>query len=171
MKSNFVEKRQLTGVLVLALVALASLNVSAKTASIIDRLSLAGSHQGANDFSYITIAEPGQRVNVTQAVVKGKYTIIDFQSKYCPDCLKMKPLLMNLAGVRPDIAVRLVDINRPGFKGIDWKSPVAAQYRIHEIPEFKLFSPNGVLIGQGDAAMNEVLACLHRDLPGAGKQR
>ncbi len=169
MPGTFEKAKQISAATV-ALVAITTFTAVAgfaKSASIVNHLP--ATPAASNDFSFVTIAKPGERFDVKQTVVKGKYTVVDFQSKYCPDCLKMKPMLKTLSTLRPDMAVRLVDINRPGFKGIDWKSPVALQYKIHDIPQFKLFGPNGALICQDEAAMKQIEACLAKDLPLAKK--
>ena len=51
-------------------------------------------------------------------------------------------------GIRDDIVVVFVDINRPETKGIDWKSPVAVQHGMRSIPHFKIFGPDGKLIAE-----------------------
>lgn len=100
----------------------------------------------------------GQEVSLVNYLVPGKITLFDFYSEFCPDCRVIAPKLAELHKNRDDIAVVMVDINRPGTKGIDWKSPVAQQYQLHSIPQFKIFSPNGKLQAEGDAAYEQVVA-------------
>jgi thiol-disulfide isomerase/thioredoxin len=87
----------------------------------------------------------GQKVDLAAYVVPGKTTIFDFTSEFCPPCRAIAPKLEKLHSNRDDIVVVAVDINRPGFKGIDFKSPVAAQYGLHSIPHFKIYGPDGKL--------------------------
>lgn len=94
----------------------------------------------------------GQEVAVADYLVPGKTTIIDFYSEYCPPCRAIAPRLAKLHTTRDDIAVVKVDINRPGVKGIDWKSPVARQYDLHSIPHFQIYGPDGKLQAEGEAA-------------------
>lgn len=94
----------------------------------------------------------GQPVQIADYVVKGKTTIFDFSSEYCPPCRAIAPKLAALHAKRSDIVVVTVDINRPDVKGIDWKSPVARQYDLHSIPHFKVFGPDGKLKAEGDEA-------------------
>jgi thiol-disulfide isomerase/thioredoxin len=94
----------------------------------------------------------GQEVNLADYLVPGKTTIVDFYSEFCPPCRAIAPRLEKLHTTRDDIAVVKVDINRPGVKGIDWKSPVARQYALNSIPHFKVFGPDGKLKAEGDAA-------------------
>jgi thiol-disulfide isomerase/thioredoxin len=94
----------------------------------------------------------GETVNLADYVVPGKTTVFDFSSDYCPDCRAVAPPLEKLHATRDDIAVVEVDINRPGVKRIDWKSPVAQQYDLRSIPAFKVFGPDGKLQAEGDEA-------------------
>lgn len=98
----------------------------------------------------------GEKVDVTNYLVPGKTTIVDFFSEYCPPCRAIAPKLEKLHKTRDDIAVVKVDINRPGVKGIDWQSPVAQQYQLHSIPHFQIYSPDGKLKAEGDAAYDQV---------------
>lgn len=87
----------------------------------------------------------GSPVNLSDYLIPGKTTVFDFYSDYCPPCVQVAPLLEKLHQKRDDIVVVKVDINRPGVKGIDWKSPVAQQYRLNSIPHFKVYGPDGKL--------------------------
>jgi thiol-disulfide isomerase/thioredoxin len=102
----------------------------------------------------------GQEVKITDYLVPGKTTIIDFTSEYCPPCRAIAPHLVTLHSARKDVAVVSVDINRPGIKGIDWKSPVARQYGLHSIPHFQVYGPDGKLMAEGDAAREKVIGYL-----------
>jgi thiol-disulfide isomerase/thioredoxin len=120
-------------------------------------LPLAASAEG----THIKGAEPahiskGQPVTLADYLVPGKTTIFDFYSEYCPPCRAISPRLVKLHQSRDDIAVVKVDINRPGVKGIDWKSPVARQYNLESIPHFKVFGPDGTLKAEGDPAYEMV---------------
>lgn len=102
----------------------------------------------------------GQEVDIASLAVKGKTTIFDFTSEYCPPCRAVAPKLDKLHASRDDIVVVKVDINRPGVKTIDWKSPVAAQYKLRSIPHFKVFGPDGKLKAEGDDAAEMVYGWL-----------
>jgi thiol-disulfide isomerase/thioredoxin len=94
----------------------------------------------------------GAAVKITDYLVPGKTTIFDFTSQYCPPCRAVAPLLEKLHETRADIAVVKVDINRPNVKGIDWESPVARQYELQSVPNFKVYSPEGKLVAEGKPA-------------------
>ncbi len=88
----------------------------------------------------------GQEVALTDYLVPGKTVIFDFTSKYCGPCQAYTQPLALLHAQRADIAVVKVDINRPDVKGIDWQSPVARQYGLHSIPQFRVYGPDGRLV-------------------------
>jgi len=68
--------------------------------------------------------------------------------------MALSPKLDMLHAKIPNLAVVKVDINRPSAKGIDWKSPVAQQYKLHSIPHIKIYDADGKLVAEGDKAMN-----------------
>lgn len=103
----------------------------------------------------ITIAK-GSKVDLKNYLVAGKTTVFDFYSEYCPPCRAISPRLDELHKTHADIAVVRVDINRPDVKGIDWQSPVAREFGLQSIPHFKIYSPEGKLIAEGEDARDMV---------------
>ena len=99
----------------------------------------------------------GQKVALADYLVPGKTTVFDFTSEFCPPCRAIAPMMEKVHATRADIAVVKVDINRPGFKGIDFYSPVARQYRLESIPHFKVFGPDGKLRAEGVEARKIVI--------------
>ncbi|HBW48079.1 TPA: hypothetical protein DEF17_09175 [bacterium] len=104
----------------------------------------------------INESNPGSTIDISNYRVEGKKVIFDFYSEYCPPCRKIAPVLEHLASIRKDIVIRKIDINRKGVSGIDWASPVAAQYSIESIPYFILMSETGEIIAKGDEASNQI---------------
>jgi thiol-disulfide isomerase/thioredoxin len=100
---------------------------------------------------------PGQTLDVKSLVVRGKTTLIDFYSPFCPPCVRLAPIMAKLAKKRPDLAIRKVNINRPGVNGIDWRSPLAQQYQLRQVPYFMIFDSQGQPVAQGREAF-ETLA-------------
>jgi len=98
----------------------------------------------------------GEQVKLENYLVPGKTTVFDFTSEYCPPCRAISPRLDKLHAKRNDVVVVKIDINRPGVKGIDWKSPVAAQYGMRSIPNFKVYGPDGKLQAEGKEARSLV---------------
>lgn len=90
----------------------------------------------------------GEPVQLADYVVPGKTIIFDFYSDFCGPCVQVAPVLAQLHQSRDDVVVVKVDINRPGVRGIDWKSPVAQQFRLNSIPHFKVYGPNGKLLAE-----------------------
>ena len=90
--------------------------------------------------------------------VKGKITLVDCWSPYCPPCLRLAPLLEELAQKRRDLEIIKLNINRPEVQGrIDWQSPLAKQLGLSSIPHFLIFDPEGRLTAQGSEARPQVL--------------
>jgi thiol-disulfide isomerase/thioredoxin len=102
----------------------------------------------------------GEVVKLTDYVVTGKTTVFDFFSEYCPPCRAIGPRLQKLHETHPDLAVVMVDINRPDTKGIDWQSPVAREFALESIPHFQVYGPDGRLKADGDGAYDMVMGWL-----------
>ncbi|NCO41587.1 MAG: hypothetical protein AUJ96_26525 [Armatimonadetes bacterium CG2_30_66_41] len=99
---------------------------------------------------------PGQEVDLPKLLVKGKTTLVDFYSPFCPPCREIAPKLEALDAKREDLVVVKVDINRPGVQGIDWGSPAARQFKLSSIPHFTIYDPDGKLQAEGDSAYQQV---------------
>jgi len=99
----------------------------------------------------------GAEIKMADYVVPGKITVFDFYSEYCPPCRAIAPHLEKLHSARPDLAVVKVDINRPDHRGIDWQSPVAAQYHLQSVPHFAVVGPDGKVQAEGDEAYEIVI--------------
>ena len=98
----------------------------------------------------IAVVAKGGQVTVTEHLVDGKYTLIDFYADWCPNCRRMNPVLEALAGRSPDrLAIRKVNV-------ISWDSPVARQYSLTALPHLLLYGPQGDLVAEGEAAWKAV---------------
>ncbi|MCP5103278.1 MAG: thioredoxin family protein [bacterium] len=106
---------------------------------------------------------PGEEVDIERMLARNKITIFDFYSRYCGPCVKISPLLERLDRKRNDLVVVKIDINRPGVRGIDWKSPVIKQYGIRSIPYFIIYDDGGSRTHEGRAASGEVYQLLSRE--------
>jgi thiol-disulfide isomerase/thioredoxin len=114
------------------------------------------SHAAAEVAPPLVIAK-GDPVEIRDHLVPGQITLFDFTSKFCPPCRMFEPYIDRLHEVREDLTVVKVDINRPQTRGIDWRSPVMQQYRLGQIPHFKIFDASGNLTAEGDAAKQLVI--------------
>ena len=119
-------------------------------------VALASSGAWAGAVADANPGNPGQTLDVKSLSVKGKTTVIDFYSPFCPPCVQLAPIMAQLAAKRPDLAIKKVNINRPGVQGIDWRSPLAQQYKIRQVPYFMIFNPQGQLVAQGREAAEPV---------------
>lgn len=111
---------------------------------------------GAEYARIINKDKPGEEIDVTPFLAKGKTTVVDFYSEYCGPCVRIAPLLKKLDEKRDDIVVIKIDINRPGVSRIDWQSPAAAQYNLKSIPHFKIYGTSGDLEDEGNNAYKRV---------------
>ena len=98
----------------------------------------------------------GEEIEVTDYLVEGKTTIVDFFSEFCPPCVALAPKLHELAESSEDINLVMVNINRPDVEGIDFESPVARQFELSGIPHMQVYGPDGALEAEGNAAMDMV---------------
>lgn len=98
----------------------------------------------------------GQEVDLQSLAFPGKVTIVDFYSPGCPPCRAISPPLHAAVQKNPALALRVVDINRPGAQGIDWGSPVTRQHGISSIPYFVVFDGAGAEIARGSTASTMV---------------
>ncbi len=103
------------------------------------------------------INDAGQEVDITDHVVRGKVTIVDFFSDKCGPCHSMGDLLTVLEGLEEGVVVKRVDIDRPGSDSIDWESPVVKQYGITSVPYLAIFDDEGDLVLHGDEAREFVV--------------
>jgi thiol-disulfide isomerase/thioredoxin len=102
----------------------------------------------------------GEEVDLKKYLTKGKITIFDFYSDYCPPCRALRPYLETLHERRDDIAVVVVNIDRPGVRQIDWSSPVAREFQLQSIPHLMIYNKDGELDSQGEEARSKVIAWL-----------
>lgn len=121
-----------------------------------------GSGQGG-DYVEVNERQPGQAVDINSTLVSGKRTIVEFYSPYCGPCMALRPYVQRLASVRPDLAVRSINVNRPQVVGIDWRSPVIRQNRqIRFLPYFMIYGPEKRLEAHGGEASNAVVDCIEK---------
>ena len=88
----------------------------------------------------IEVITHGQQVDISKHLALGNVTIVDYYADWCGPCKQVSPALEQLAKSDPEIALRKVDI-------VNWKSPVARQYRITSIPRVEIYGRKGELVG------------------------
>jgi thiol-disulfide isomerase/thioredoxin len=104
------------------------------------------------------IRQNGAQISQQDLVVPGKFTVVDFFADWCGPCKAIDPYLKKLAE-DPRVAVRKVDI-------VNWKSPVAKQWKLRSIPNMRLYGPDGRLIGQPTSDFNQIIAWINQSLQG-----
>jgi thiol-disulfide isomerase/thioredoxin len=102
----------------------------------------------------------GEELDLKPLLIVGKTNLIDFYSPFCPPCVQMAPVMEQLAEKRSDLAIQKVNINRPDVRSIDWRSPLAQQFKIRQVPYFMIFSPQGKLVAQGPGAVEQLKSWL-----------
>ncbi len=98
----------------------------------------------------------GETVDVRSLTEAGRITVVDFYSPFCPPCRMLAPILEELAQRDRTLTIVKLNINRPRVPGIDWKSPLAEQYRIKSVPYFMIFDAQGNLTAEGRKASKMV---------------
>lgn len=104
----------------------------------------------------------GETLDLKSLLSKGRTTAFDFYSPYCYPCVRLVPILEKLAARLPEVAFVRLNINRPQVRGIDWRSPLAQQYRLRSVPYFMIFNPQGKLVAQGPEAQKMVKEWLQK---------
>lgn len=93
----------------------------------------------------IRLATRGQKFNIKDHLVSGKFTIFDYFARWCGPCLLLTPKLERLVANNDNIALRTVDI-------VDWKSDAAKQatkkFRIRGLPYVRVYGPDGKFLGE-----------------------
>jgi thiol-disulfide isomerase/thioredoxin len=96
--------------------------------------------------------------DLASVLVKGKVTVVDFSAKWCKPCRQVDEHMINVLGVRPDVAYRKLDIG-------DWNTPLAKHY-LKSVPQLpyvivydaagaKVTSISGVDLGGLNAAITK----------------
>ena len=67
-----------------------------------------------------------------EAIESGKITVIDFWATWCGPCIKLGPIVEELAEKYPDVTI--------GKLNIDENMEIAQQYRVVSIPTFMVFA-------------------------------
>ena len=88
----------------------------------------------------IKVISHGAQVDLSQHLVLGNVTVIDFYADWCGPCRQFSPSLEQMARNDSEIALRKIDI-------VNWKTAVAQQFNIHSIPQVNVYDRSGHLVG------------------------
>ena len=92
--------------------------------------------------------------------VTGKWTVFDFWATWCEACIALERELAELAGQRPDVAIRRVNI-------VDFDSAISQQELegVSQLPHVRLVDPSGRTIWDGSGTPDELLSEIEARLP------
>jgi thiol-disulfide isomerase/thioredoxin len=98
----------------------------------------------------------GQVLDVDAVLVPGKITVVDLSSDYCAPCVSLAMYLIKISKEYPQrYAIRRININRPGFVGIDLQSPVSKEFKLEAVPRIVVYD-NKAKVADGEAALKWV---------------
>lgn len=100
----------------------------------------------------------GNPVDIADYVDPEAKTIVMIFSPFCGPCKAVRPHLERLAEKKSDYVLRKIDINRPGTMGIDFRSPVARQYKVMQVPTVFVMNRDKEVEIQGQEALNQLMA-------------
>lgn len=104
--------------------------------------------------------KPGAAVNVQNYLAGGKYTLVEYYSPYSPECSELQQGINQLPQMYNFLAVRTVNINRPGVQGVDFQSPAAQELGLTTVPYFYIYEANKSLRAHGRPAREQVMQWL-----------
>lgn len=104
----------------------------------------------------------GETLDIKSILSPNRTTVVDLFSPYCPPCVKIAPILEKLAARMPEVGFVKLNINRPQVRGIDWRSPLAQQFRLKSIPHFLIFDSRGKLVAEGPEAQKMIREWLQK---------
>lgn len=109
----------------------------------------------------------GAKIVVSDHLVAGKFTIVDYYADWCGPCLLLGHELERLLSQRRDVAVRKVDLVR-------WETAAAKQvtqeFGIRGIPYVRVYGPDGRFLGAVNGNDIEKVRALLDRAPVRGKR-
>lgn len=91
----------------------------------------------------IAVISHGERVNLEDHLVGGRWVLFDFYADWCAPCRKWTPLMEEFARQYPaHLVMHKVDIR-------NWGTAVALQYEIERIPYVILYNESGKRVAKG----------------------
>ncbi len=91
----------------------------------------------------VMVVSKGDRIDLQENAVDGKYTIYDFYADWCPPCRTLDVELRELAATHDNVAIRKIDI-------IDWTTPVVEQHGVTGLPYMVIYGPDRERLAAGE---------------------
>jgi len=82
----------------------------------------------------------GEQVDIKQCLALGNVTVVEFYADWCGPCRRLSPSLEQMAQTDPEVALRKIDIVRPG-------TAVVQQFNIRSVPQVNVYNRAGGLVG------------------------
>ena len=97
------------------------------------------------------IRNKGANMAMSQVIVLGKITIVDFFADWCGPCKRLSPYLEEMVHNNPtEACLRKIDI-------VNWNTPIVKQYNIKSIPNVRIYDRNGRPIGTPTSSLQEIV--------------
>lgn len=112
-------------------------------------LALGATTAVAAHIDYANESNPGQKVDIGQYVSRGKVTIIEVGSPYCPDCLSSAPVLDRLEQKNHNFKIVHLDTNPKGLKGVP-DSPLRKWVGASWVPHYIVFDADGKKLAESN---------------------
>ena len=137
-------KAKVAVVVVLAVCAVGAYRKMTARASPLERVMEVPSSFGSGSRGGISYAIPGPALR--NYCEPGRTTVFAFTSDRCPGCRQLKTLFGALTGLRPDVAVRIVDL------GDNWSGDYRTMYGINlrSVPHVMIYDDAGELVAGDD---------------------
>jgi hypothetical protein len=94
----------------------------------------------------VLVNNAGKEIDLQRILLAGEVNVLFFYSRAVAECTQMEEPLRKLARSRPDLIIQRVDIDSPGATAPDYQSPVAQQFSIKNVPNFKIYDLDGDLV-------------------------
>jgi hypothetical protein len=88
----------------------------------------------------------GNQLDLKSTLQEGEVNVLFFYSPAVAECTQMEAPIRKLAKSRPDLIIQRIDIDRPGTTAPDYQSPVALQFAIKKLPNFRIYDSDGDLV-------------------------
>jgi hypothetical protein len=100
----------------------------------------------------VLVKNAGDEIDLKKILLEGDVNVLFFYSPAVTECVQMEEPIRKLATSRPDLIIHRIDIDRPETTAPDYQSPVARQFAISKVPNFKIYDLDGDLVTTDSSA-------------------